>query len=180
MKDNLHTVSFKLNGEMKTFAAGPDEKLLAVLRREGYRGTKYGCGQGTCGACTVLLDGRAVYACILYAKQAEGRSVRTIESVGTFDKPGDFQKALIDGGAVQCGYCIPGIVMSATALMESETRFEDEIVREYMDGNLCRCTGYEKIWLALRKVLDLREAAASKPGAGGETPHAKTESKHRG
>ena len=158
MKETSHNISFTLNGELKTFAAGPDEKLLALLRREGYRGTKFGCGQGTCGACTVLLDGRAVYACILYAKQAEGRSVRTIESVGTFDNPGEFQKELIEGGAVQCGYCIPGIVMSATALMEAETRFDDELAREYMDGNLCRCTGYEKIWAALRKVLDRREA----------------------
>ncbi len=103
MKETSHNISFTLNGELKTFAAGPDEKLLALLRREGYRGTKFGCGQGTCGACTVLLDGRAVYACILYAKQAEGRSVRTIESVGTFDNPGEFQKELIEGGAVQCG-----------------------------------------------------------------------------
>ena len=159
MMEKSNTISFTLNGEMKTFATEPDEKLLALLRREGYRGTKFGCGQGTCGACTVLLDGRAVYACILYAMQAEGRNVRTIESAGTFDDPGEFQKELIDGGAVQCGYCIPGIVMSATALMETEKEFDDEIVREYTDGNLCRCTGYEKIWIALRKVLDRREAA---------------------
>jgi len=158
MKADKNTVSFTLNGELKTFATEPDEKLLTLLRREGYRGTKYGCGQGTCGACTMILDGRAVYACLLYAKQAEGRSVRTIESAGTFEEPVEFQKELIAAGAVQCGYCIPGMVMSATALMETETVFDDEIVREYMDGNLCRCTGYEKIWVALRKVLDRREA----------------------
>jgi carbon-monoxide dehydrogenase small subunit len=155
-REDPRTVSFILNGEQKSFPTEPDEKLLALLRREGYRGTKFGCGQGTCGACTVLLDGRAVYACLLYAKQAEGRQVRTIESVGTFDQPGEFQKELIAAGAVQCGYCIPGMVMSATALMEAEARCDDEIVREYMDGNLCRCTGYEKIWTALRKVLDRR------------------------
>ncbi|OGR75681.1 MAG: hypothetical protein A2X32_03260 [Elusimicrobia bacterium GWC2_64_44] len=152
-----------MNGEKKTFATRPDEKLLTLLRREGYRGTKYGCGQGTCGACTVLLDGRATYACLLYAMQAEGRKVRTIESVGTFDKPGEFQKELVAAGAVQCGYCIPGMVMSATALMETEEVFEDEIVKEYMDGNLCRCTGYEKIWVALRKTLD--KQASAKPAA---------------
>ena len=160
-KVSTTTVSFTLNGEKKTFTTRPDEKLLDLLRREGYRGTKYGCGQGTCGACTVIMDGRAVYACLLYAMQAEGRSVRTIESAGTFEEPAEFQKELIAAGAVQCGYCIPGMVMSATALMETETVFEDEIVREYMDGNLCRCTGYEKIWIALRKVLDRR--AAGKP-----------------
>lgn len=156
------SVSFTLNGEQKTFPTRPDEKLLDLLRRNGYRGTKFGCGQGTCGACTVLVDGRAVYACLLYAMQAEGRSVRTIESAGTFEKPSEFQQELIDGGAVQCGYCIPGMVMSATALMENETSYDDETVREYMDGNLCRCTGYEKIWNALRRVLDRRESTLKK------------------
>ena len=158
------TVTFTLNGERKTFDVAPNEKLLDVLRREGYRGTKYGCGQGTCGACTVLLDGRAVYACLLFAMQAEGRDIRTIEGVGSFDQPSEFQQELIAGGAVQCGYCIPGMIMSAEALMQAEEHYDDEIVKEYMDGNLCRCTGYEKIWDALRKVLDRREAAA-KPKA---------------
>lgn len=149
-------VTFMLNGERKRFRTTADEKLLSLLRREGYKGTKYGCGQGTCGACTVLLDGKAVYSCLLYAMQAEGREVRTIESVGTLEEPGEFQRELIEAGAVQCGYCIPGMVMSATALMESERDFDDEVVKEYMDGNLCRCTGYEKIWVALRRVLDRR------------------------
>ena len=159
MKKNPNTVSFTLNGERKTFITEPNEKLLDLLRREGYKGTKYGCGQGTCGACTVLLDGRAVYACLLFAMQAEGRDVRTIESIGTHEKPSEFQQELIDGGAVQCGFCIPGMIMSAEALMKAETTFDDEIVKEYMDGNLCRCTGYEKIWAALRRVLDRQEGA---------------------
>jgi carbon-monoxide dehydrogenase small subunit len=94
--------------------------------------------------------------------QAEGRDIRTIEGAGTLDKPSEFQQELIDGGAVQCGYCIPGMVMSATALMEAETAYPDDLVKEYMDGNLCRCTGYEKIWAALRRVLDRREAALAK------------------
>ena len=161
MKKNPNTVSFTLNGERKTFITEPDEKLLALLRREGYKGAKFGCGQGTCGSCTVLMDGRAVYACLLFSMQAEGREVRTIESVGTFDKPSEFQKELIEGGAVQCGYCIPGMIMSAEALMATETVFDDDIVREYMDGNLCRCTGYEKIWAALRRVLDRKEAGTA-------------------
>ena len=112
-----HTVTFTLNGELKTFITRPDEKLLDLLRREGYKGTKFGCGQGTCGACTVLMDGRAVYACLLFAMQAENRNVRTIESVGTHEKPSEFQQELIDGAAVQCGFCIPGMIMSAEALM---------------------------------------------------------------
>ena len=159
MKKNPNTVSFTLNGERKTFITEPNEKLLALLRREGYKGTKYGCGQGTCGACTVLMDGRAVYACLLFAMQAEGRDVRTIESIGTHEKPSEFQQELIDGAAVQCGFCIPGMIMSAEALMKTENVFPDDVVREYMDGNLCRCTGYEKIWAALRRVLDRQEGA---------------------
>ena len=162
MKKNPNTVSFTLNGERHTFITEPNEKLLALLRREGYKGTKYGCGQGTCGACTVLLDGRAVYSCLLFAMQAEGRDVRTIESVGTHEKPSEFQQELIDGAAVQCGFCIPGMIMSAEALMKTETHFDDDVVREYMDGNLCRCTGYEKIWGALRRVLDRQEAKTAK------------------
>ena len=162
MKKNPNTVTFTLNGERKTFITEPNEKLLDLLRREGYKGTKYGCGQGTCGACTVLMDGRAVYACLLFAMQAEGRDVRTIESIGTHEKPSEFQQELIDGAAVQCGFCIPGMIMSAEALMQAEDTYPDDIVREYMDGNLCRCTGYEKIWGALRRVLDRREAAHPK------------------
>ena len=162
MKKNPNVVSFTLNGERHTFITEPNEKLLALLRREGYKGTKYGCGQGTCGACTVLLDGRAVYSCLLFAMQAEGRDVRTIESVGTHEKPSEFQQELIDGAAVQCGFCIPGMIMSAEALMKTETHFDDDVVREYMDGNLCRCTGYEKIWAALRRVLDRQEAKTAK------------------
>ena len=162
MIKNPQSVTFTLNGELKTFITRPDEKLLALLRREGYKGTKYGCGQGTCGACTVLMDGRAIYACLLFAMQAENRDIRTIEGVGSFDQPSEFQQELIQGSAVQCGFCIPGMVMSAEALMQAEEQFPDDIVREYMDGNLCRCTGYEKIWAALRKVLDRREAAAQK------------------
>ena len=162
MKKNPNVVSFTLNGERHTFITEPNEKLLALLRREGYKGTKYGCGQGTCGACTVLMDGRAVYACLLFAMQAENRNVRTIESVGTHEKPSEFQQELIDGAAVQCGFCIPGMIMSAEALMQAEEVYPDDIVREYMDGNLCRCTGYEKIWGALRRVLDRKETAGQK------------------
>ena len=162
MKKNPNVVSFTLNGERHTFIVEPNEKLLALLRREGYKGTKYGCGQGTCGACTVLMDGRAVYSCLLFAMQAENRDVRTIESVGTHEKPSEFQQELIDGAAVQCGFCIPGMIMSAEALMKAEEVYPDDIVREYMDGNLCRCTGYEKIWGALRRVLDRKEAAGQK------------------
>ena len=170
MKKNPNVVSFTLNGERHTFITEPNEKLLALLRREGYKGTKYGCGQGTCGACTVLMDGRAIYSCLLFAMQAENRDVRTIESVGTHDKPSEFQQELIDGAAVQCGFCIPGMIMSAEALMQAEEVYPDDIVREYMDGNLCRCTGYEKIWGALRRVLDRKEGNGVQGSGAGSQP----------
>ena len=116
------------------------------------------------------MDGRAIYSCLLFAMQAENRDVRTIESVGTHDKPSEFQQELIDGAAVQCGFCIPGMIMSAEALMQAEDTYPDDIVREYMDGNLCRCTGYEKIWGALRRVLDRKEGNGVQGSGAGSQP----------
>ena len=146
------TISFTINGEKKTFVISPDEMLVKLLRRSGYAGVKEGCDEGTCGACTVIMDGRAAFSCILPAFMADGRSIQTIESAGTFEKPHPFQQALVEEGAVQCGYCIPGMVMSAKALLEEIPQPTDDDIREHMDGNLCRCTGYEKIWSALRRV----------------------------
>ena len=157
-------ITLRLNGEAKQFEIRPDEMLLDLLRREGYTGTKHGCGEATCGSCTVIMDGRAVYACILYAFQAQGRDIRTIEGEGDFDNPTPLQQALVDEGAVQCGFCIPGMVMAAKALMDADPDPDDGKIREYMDGNLCRCTGYEKIWDALRRVID-GNSSGSKGGA---------------
>ena len=145
-------ISFTINGEKKTFAISPDEKLVKLLRRAGYAGVKEGCDEGTCGACTVIMDGRAAFSCILPAFMADGRTIQSIESAGTFEKPHPFQQALVEEGAVQCGYCIPGMVMSAKALLEEIPQPTDDDIRVHMDGNLCRCTGYEKIWSALRRV----------------------------
>ena len=155
-------IKFTLNGEPKELKVGADEKLLDVLRREGLKGAKHGCGEATCGACTVLLDGRVVYACILYAFQADGREVVTIEGVGDFDKPHPFQTALVEEGAVQCGFCIPGMVLAAKALLDRDPKPDDETVRTYLDGNLCRCTGYEKIETALRKVITAQARGGAK------------------
>ena len=158
------TIAFSLNGVNREFRISPDDMLLDLLRREGYTGTKHGCGEATCGSCTVIMDGRAVYACILYAFQAQGRDIRTIEGEGDFDNPTPLQAALVEEGAVQCGFCIPGMVMAAKALMDADPAPDDEKIRQYMDGNLCRCTGYEKIEDALHKVIDGR-ASGSKGGA---------------
>jgi carbon-monoxide dehydrogenase small subunit len=100
------------------------------------------------------MDGRAIYSCVLYAFQADGRDVWTVEGIGDFDAPHPFQEALVEEGAVQCGFCIPGMVMSAKAMFDATPAPDDECMREMMDGNLCRCTGYEKIWSALCKVRD--------------------------
>ena len=145
-------IAFNLNGEKKEFTVSPDEKLLALLRRSGYKGVKSGCGEGACGVCTVIVDGRAVLACLLHAFQADGREVQTIEGAGDFDAPHPFQKALVEENAIQCGYCTQGMVMSAKALLDKHPRPSEERAKEYMDGVFCRCTGYEKIWSALRKV----------------------------
>ncbi|MBN1269262.1 MAG: (2Fe-2S)-binding protein [Kiritimatiellae bacterium] len=147
-------IAFTLNGEKREFEIDPDEKLLRLLRRAGCTGVKFGCGEGVCGACTVIMDGRAVYSCLLYAFQADGRDVWTIEGVGDFDNPHPFQKALVEEGAVQCGYCMPGMVMSAKALLDRTPGPSEAEMKEKMDGNMCRCTGYEKIQAALKKVID--------------------------
>lgn len=153
-------ISFTLNGEKRSFTIAPDEKLVKLLRRSGCLGVKEGCDEGTCGACTVLIDGKAALSCITYAFLADGRDVRTIESLGTFEKPHRLQTALVEEGAVQCGYCIPGMILSAEALMKEIPEPTDEDIRVYMDGNFCRCTGYEKIWTAVRRV------AAERAGKG--------------
>ena len=153
-------ISFTLNGEKRSFAIAPDEKLVKLLRRSGCLGVKEGCDEGTCGACTVLIDGKAALSCITYAFLADGRDVRTIESLGTFEKPHRLQTALVEEGAVQCGYCIPGMILSAEALMKEIPEPTDEDIRVHMDGNFCRCTGYEKIWTAVRRV------AAERAGKG--------------
>lgn len=155
----LRTISVTLNGVKKEFRIHPNERLVKVLRRHGYVGTKEGCDEGTCGACTVILDGQAVMSCILPAFLADGRRVETVEGVGDFEKTHPLQAALMDAGAVQCGYCTPGMIMSAKALFDANPTPTDEDIRIHMDGNLCRCTGYEKIWAAVRSLRNQKTAA---------------------
>ncbi|HOW27581.1 MAG TPA: (2Fe-2S)-binding protein [Elusimicrobiota bacterium] len=149
---NKKTISFTLNGESREFDIDPNERLLGLLRRNGFKGTKYGCLEGTCGACTVIMDGKAVDSCLVFAFQAHGRNVVTIEGLGDAGTPHEIQQALIEEGAVQCGYCTPGMVLSAKAMFDETPTPDDETIRLHMDGNLCRCTGYEKIWSAMKKV----------------------------
>ena len=159
---NKQRIRIHLNGEWKEFKTTADEKLLDLLRRSGLTGPKRGCGEATCGSCTVLLDGRAVYACIMYAFQADGRRIETIEGTGDFDHPHPLQTALVEEGAVQCGFCIPGIILAAKALLDVNPNPAEEEIKMHLDGNLCRCTGYEKIEAALRKVIAAGSSGGSK------------------
>jgi len=136
----------KLNGETVELAVSPSTMLLDVLRYElGLTGTKEACGNGECGACTVLLDGKAVTSCITPAMKAMNKEVLTIEGLGGGGKVHPIQKAFIEFGAVQCGFCSPGMILSAKALLDNNSDPSEEEVRTALSGNLCRCTGYVKI-----------------------------------
>lgn len=145
----MKKIEFTLNGALRQFDIEPDETLIDLLRRIGLTGTKRGCDTGMCGSCAVVMDGRAVNACILFAFQAAGRTIDTIEGVGDFDQPHPLQVAMADAGAVQCGFCTPGIVMTAKALLDEKPDADEQDFRQHLDGNLCRCTGYVKIKEAL-------------------------------
>jgi len=145
-------ISFKLNGRDISVEVFPNTLLVDLLRDVlGLKGTKVGCGEGECGACTVLLDGEAVNSCILPAAKVGGRSVVTIEGLvkedGELDK---IQQAFVSEGAVQCGFCTPGMIMSAKALLDRNPRPSDDEIRLGISGVLCRCTGYRKIVQAIR------------------------------
>ena len=154
MAAEIKTVSLKVNGKTRKVHIKADEILYDTLRRIGCKGVKAGCHEGACGACTVLVDGRPMMACIMRTWQVIDKEVLTIEGVGSYDEPHPFQQALVDNGAVQCGFCIPGMVLSAKALLDKKAKPTEADLKVAMDGNLCRCTGYEKIWDALQQVID--------------------------
>ena len=146
MLENNHTIHLTLNGESRAFTVEPQETLLHVLRdRAHLTGAKKGCDLGECGACTVIMDGRAVNSCCVFAIEADGSTVETIEGIGTADEPHPLQQAFIDAGAIQCGYCTPGMIMAAEALLRKDPAPDEAQIRAALSGNLCRCTGYVKI-----------------------------------
>jgi carbon-monoxide dehydrogenase small subunit len=139
-------VQFTLNGEPVEVAVEPEQTLVQVLREDlGFTGTKHGCGLGDCGACTVIMDGLPVNSCLVLAVQARGREILTIEGLTGNGKLHPLQTAFIDKGAIQCGFCTPGMILSAKALLDSNPRPTETEIRTAISGNLCRCTGYQKI-----------------------------------
>ena len=143
-------VGFSVNGKRVSVETSPTTTLLDILREGmGLTGTKEGCGKGECGACTVLMDGVHVVSCLVLASQIEGRKIMTVEGLAA-DKIGKaLQEAFVEAGAVQCGYCIPGFLMSARALIEENPDPTLDQIKEGLSGNICRCTGYVKIFDAV-------------------------------
>jgi aerobic carbon-monoxide dehydrogenase small subunit len=157
-------VSLTVNGEPRTAEVAGFESLLWLLReRLGLRGAKDACLQGECGACSVLLDGELVCACLVLAADAEGLEVTTVEGLGDAAAPHRVQQAFVEHGAVQCGYCTPGLVVAVAHLLETRPEATTDDVREALAGNLCRCTGYGAIVRATTALL-----ADAAPGEGGD------------
>lgn len=150
----MPVISFTLNGEERTVEIQPFETLAYVLReRLGLTGTKIGCEEGECGACTVIVNGKAVTSCIYPAMKVDGAKVETIEGLASGEKLHPIQEAFIEHFAVQCGYCTPGFIMSTKALLDKNPSPSDEEIKEAIAGNLCRCTGYYQIMDAIKAAV---------------------------
>ena len=149
-------IELRVNGEQHEADVWEGESLLYVLReRLGYPGSKNACEQGECGSCSVLLDGKLACACLVLAAQAEGHDVITVEGLGEDGRLHRVQEAFIAAGAVQCGFCTPGLVVATADLLERNSAPSDDEIREALSGNLCRCTGYAKIFDAVRLAATL-------------------------
>ena len=153
METDMVSIVIEVNGISHGLKVKTSALLLDVLREDlGLKGTKRGCDQGQCGACTVLLAGRPVLSCILLAVQADGKKITTIEGLAPEDKLHPLQEAFVAEGATQCGFCTPGMILSAKALLDQKAHPADDEIRQGISGNLCRCTGYAKIIRAVKKA----------------------------
>ncbi|MGD2165161.1 MAG: (2Fe-2S)-binding protein [Anaerolineae bacterium] len=152
-------MTLSVDGREHDVSVEPNDTLLQLLRRMGYTDVKSGCEKGDCGACAVLLNGQAVNSCLVLARQAEGAEVVTNAGLGTLEDPHPLQEAFADAGAAQCGYCTPGMIISAKALLDRNPNPTEEEIREAIAGNLCRCTGYTQI-------IEAIELAAGRMGGG--------------
>mgnify|MGYP006293055349 CR=1 FL=1 len=167
-------IELTVNGESRTFEIKKTESLLDVLRRNGYTGTNKACDTGACGMCRMLVDGEPTESCVLPAKRADGSEVVTIEGIGTQDDLHPVQEAFIDNAAVQCGFCTPGMIITAVAFLEENPNPTEAEAREAIDDVLCRCTGYQK---NVEAIMDAAERMQAEPVAadGGVAPDTETE-----
>jgi aerobic-type carbon monoxide dehydrogenase small subunit (CoxS/CutS family) len=150
-----------VNGRVHRVDAVPRRNLLGVLRDElGLTGAKYGCGEGQCGACTVLIDGRPVRSCVTVANAVAGKPITTIEGLARDGRLHPLQQAFLDQGAMQCGYCTPGMIMAGAALLQANPSPSKEEIVKAMDGNICRCGTYVRILAAIRRAAADKEAAS--------------------
>jgi carbon-monoxide dehydrogenase small subunit len=156
-------VTLTVNGRRHELAPPAHRTLLEVLRDLGYVEAKCGCEKGDCGACAVLLDGKAVDACLTLARQADGAAVTTVRGLAERGQDHPLQAAFIETGAVQCGYCIPGMIVAAKALLDEHPDPTDEEMRQGLSGNLCRCTGYTQIFAAIRKAAVVLRGEGGRP-----------------
>jgi carbon-monoxide dehydrogenase small subunit len=159
-------IILEIGGKKKELAVDEDELLVDVLRnRLGLLGVKKGCEEGECGACSILMNGKLVNSCLVLAAAADGASIMTIETLGWPGRLHPIQKAFADGGAVQCGYCTPGMIMAAKALLDEVPNPSEAEIRDAIAGNLCRCTGYQKI---VSSIMNAAELLRKEKAGGGE------------
>lgn len=164
-------IDLTLNGDHEQFEAANTDSLLDVLRQNGYTGAKRGCDTGACGFCTVVVDGEPRNSCVVPARKADGATVETIEGLGSQSDLHPVQEAFVDHSALQCGFCIPGMIMRSKALLDQNPDPTEAEVREGLSDNLCRCTGYKKIVEAVQDAadrMDSQGAVAADGGPGGE------------
>jgi carbon-monoxide dehydrogenase small subunit len=148
-------LELKVNGEEYTVEVEPHRTLLEVIRNDlGLTGTKLGCGGGECGACTVILDGKAVKSCLMLALDAKGKEILTIEGLTRGEELHPLQRAFVERGAIQCGFCTPGMIMASKALLDENPHPSEQEIKDALAGNLCRCTGYVKILEAIKKYVE--------------------------
>jgi aerobic-type carbon monoxide dehydrogenase small subunit (CoxS/CutS family) len=145
-------IAFAINGKKRSLSVKPNDLLINMIRNDLYlTGSKYGCGIGECGACTVLLNGEPVLSCLTLAVTVDGKEITTIEGLAKENELHPMQKAFLKNGAVQCGFCTPGMILTATALLRENSNATEDEIRDYMRGNLCRCTGYVQIVKAIEE-----------------------------
>ncbi len=144
---------FIINNQKRRFDFEPEDTLLDILRDNGYKEVKCGCREGSCGACVVLLEDKLVNSCQVFAATAKNKRILTSKGLGDIKSPHKIHKSLAEAGAVQCGFCTPGMVLAIYYLLKEEKNPDEEKIKEYLDGNICRCTGYEKIINAVKMII---------------------------